>query len=69
MRPGVPVVLVDGRDVIVNVDPEHPKEARHLEFYKTGAAIENPDGLFFLGLCKIYVQQELGLYAFERISA
>lgn len=72
---GAKIVRVEDVDgfnflwAIVNVDPEHPKETRHLEFYKTGAAIKNPDELFYLGLCKIYVQQELGLYCFERISA
>ncbi len=49
------------------VDPESPKEVRHLEFYKTGQPIVNDKGLSYLGLCKLFIMQELGLYVFERI--
>jgi hypothetical protein len=38
-----------------------------LEFYKTGQPIENPNGLKFLGACKLFIMQELCLYVFERL--
>lgn len=53
---------------MVPTDPETPKEVRHLEFYKTGQPIEDDRGLKYLGLCKLFVMQELGLYCFERIE-
>ena len=52
---------------LVNIAEDHPKEIRNLEFYKTGQPIENPEGLVYLGLCKLFIMQELGLYVFERI--
>lgn len=49
------------------VDPEQMEiETRYIEFYKTGQPIENPDGLIYLGLCCLFIMQELGLYTFER---
>lgn len=54
---------------IVNPDPEWPVEIRHLEFYKTGQEIHNSEGLQYLGLCKLFIMQELGLYVFERTEA
>ena len=52
---------------IVNTDENHPKETRYLEFYKTGQPITGSDSLVYLGLCKLFVMQELGLYVFERV--
>jgi hypothetical protein len=50
------------------VDPEtRLTEQRHLEFYKTGQPIENSGDLVYLGLCKLFIMQELGLYVFERV--
>jgi hypothetical protein len=43
-------------------------EIRHIEFYKTGQPIENYESLVYLGLCKLFIMQELGLYTFERIT-
>ena len=54
---------------IVNIDEEHPKEKRFLEFYKTGQPIETPlQDLLFLGTCKLFIMQELCLYVFENVT-
>lgn len=51
------------------VDPEQAEtETRYIEFYKTGQPIENVEGLVYLGLCCLFIMQELGLYTFERIQ-
>lgn len=55
---------------IVNVPNEEEEietEVRYLEFYKTGQPIENDSNLVYLGFCKLFIMQELGLYVFERI--
>jgi hypothetical protein len=53
---------------IVNTEEDHPKEKRCLEFYKTGQPIETPLAhLFYLGTCKLFIMQELCLYAFENV--
>lgn len=52
---------------IVDTNPDCEKETRYLEFYKTGQPIDNPDTLVYIGLCKLFVMMELGLYVFERI--
>lgn len=52
---------------MVNVEPDWPTEVRSLEFYKTGQPIDKPDGLCYIGFCKLFICQELGLYVFERI--
>lgn len=53
---------------IVNTATEE-KESRHLEFYKTGQEIKTPlDNLVMLGTCKLFIMQELCLYAFENIK-
>ena len=49
------------------VNKTNPTEPRHIEMYKTGQPIPNPDGLTYLGLCTLFVAQELGLYTFERM--
>ena len=62
---------VDGKFylwAIVNTDLEHPIEKRALEFYKTGQPIEQIDSLVYLGLCKLFIMQELGLYVFENVT-
>jgi hypothetical protein len=54
---------------IVETDPEHPKEPRFIECYKTGQPIETPlEDLRYLGLCKLFIMQELGLYMFENVA-
>lgn len=54
---------------IVDTDAEHPKETRYIECYKTGQSIETPlEDLRYLGLCKLFIMQELGLYMFENIA-
>lgn len=53
---------------IVDVSDDAPKEIRHLEFYKTGQPILDDSNLVYLGLCKLFIMQELGLYCFERTS-
>jgi hypothetical protein len=49
------------------VNPEeHLTESRYLEFYKTGQEIHTPmRDLKFLGICKMFIMQELCLYVFE----
>ena len=50
-------------------EEEVETEERFLEFYKTGQEIQNPTHeLTYLGFCKLFIMQELGLYVFERIS-
>lgn len=69
---GSEIIRVDDVDgqfflwAMVNPDPDCETETRHLEFYKTGQPIENPVGLIYLGMCKLFIMQELGLYVFER---
>jgi hypothetical protein len=54
---------------IVEIDEDHPKEKRCLEFYKTGQPIITPiENLIFLGTCKLFIMQELCLYVFENVS-
>jgi len=43
-------------------------EVRNLEFYKTGQIIEDGSHLIYLGFCKLFIMQELGLYVFENIE-
>lgn len=51
------------------VDPEIKEtQFRSLEFYKTGQPIEDDSNLTYLGLCTLFIMQELGLYVFERLS-
>ena len=51
------------------VNPENPLVPRFLEFYKTGQPIKEPSNdLKYLGLCKLFIMQELGLYVFERVK-
>lgn len=52
---------------MVNTDPDVPTETVYLEFYKTGQPIDNRDGLCYIGFCKLFIMQELGLYVFHRI--
>lgn len=41
----------------------------HLEFYKTGQEINTPiSELKYIGFCKLFIGQELGLYVFVNIS-
>jgi len=50
-------------------DEEPELETRYLEFYKTGQSIETPtENLKYLGFCKLFIMQELGLYVFENIA-
>jgi len=53
---------------IVDTNPDHPKEVRYIEFYKTGQPIDKPDELVYIGLCKVFIMMELGLYCFERLT-
>ena len=70
---GSQIIRVDDVDglfflwAIVDTDIEE-MELRHIEFYKTGQPIENAETLVYLGLCKLFIMQELGLYTFERVS-
>lgn len=51
---------------IVDTDESAELENRYLEFYKTGQEIPTDlADLKFLGTCKIFIMQELCLYAFE----
>lgn len=49
-------------------DEEIETETRYLEFYKTGQTIGNDIGLVYIGFCKLFIGQELGLYVFERVK-
>lgn len=52
------------------VDPELPLEGRCLVCYKTGQPFkQNPNHLSYLGLCSLWIMQELGLYFFEDFGA
>lgn len=54
---------------IVDTDPDHPTEERHLEFYKTGQPMDEPVwGLEYIGQCRMFIMQELMLYVFERVK-
>ena len=71
---GAQIIRVDTVDgqlflwAIVNTDPEVKKVTRYLEFYKTGQPFtSNASDLFYLGSCRLYIMQELMLYAFENI--
>ena len=50
-------------------DEEVETEIRYLEFYKTGQPIEDDTYLIYLGFCKLFIMQELGLYVFERFKS
>lgn len=50
-------------------DEEQETEVRFIEFYKTGQPIETPtENLKYIGFCKLFIMQELGLYVFENIA-
>lgn len=50
-------------------DREPELEERFIEFYKTGQEITEPvTYLNYLGFCKLFIMQELGLYVFERFQ-
>ena len=55
---------------IVDVDEDQitQTERRFIELYKTGQLIEDSETLVYLGLCKLFIMQELGLYTFERLQ-
>lgn len=56
-------------DIQLEGEPEVEFEKRFLEFYKTGQPIETPsENLKYIGFCKLFIMQELGLYVFENIS-
>jgi hypothetical protein len=56
-------------DVQLEGEPEIEFETRYLEFYKTGQPIDTPiEHLQYLGFCKLFIMQELGLYVFENIA-
>ncbi len=55
--------------VEVSEEIEIETETRYIEFYKTGQPIETPiEHLQYLGFCKLFIMQELGLYVFENIA-
>ncbi len=44
-------------------------ENRFLEFYKTGQSIETDiNSLVYIGFCRLFIMQELGLYVFEKVE-
>jgi len=51
---------------IVNTYEDCETESRHLECYKTGQPIDDIQTLHYIGLAKLFIMQELGLYFFER---
>lgn len=54
---------------IVDTNPEHPVENRYLCCYKTGMEIDRDvNDLKYLGLVRLNIIQELGLYFFEEVS-
>ena len=69
---GAQIIRVDDVDgkfwLWAIVDTEAEKEPRYIECYKTGQPIETPlEDLHYLGLCKLFIMQVLGLYMFENI--
>jgi hypothetical protein len=71
---GAQIIRVDDVDgkfwLWAIVDTEAEKESRYIECYKTGQPIETPlEDLNYLGLCKLFIMQELGLYMFENTKA
>ena len=46
-----------------------PDEARHFRAYKCGGKIPDDLILLYVGMCAVFVQQELGLYIFEEVIA
>lgn len=62
---------VDGRLFLWAIieDSESKLENRVIELYKTGMPLENYDNLGYLGFCKVFIGQELGMYVFERIES
>jgi hypothetical protein len=71
---GAKIVRVEDVDgllflwAIVDTAKDSLKEFRHLEFYKTGQPIADDANLVYLGLCRLFIMQELGLYCFERVE-
>ena len=63
---------LDGRFflwAIVNPEEDTETETRYLEFYKTGQPIETETkDLKYIGFCKLFIMQELGLYVFENLA-
>ena len=63
---------LDGRFflwAIVNPEEDAETETRYLEFYKTGQPIETETkDLKYIGFCKLFIMQELGLYVFENLA-
>lgn len=54
---------------IVDTNPEYPTENRYLCCYKTGMEIDRDiNDLEYLGLVRLNIIQELGLYFFEELS-
>ena len=50
-------------------DQKNDTEVRFFEFYKTGQEILTPTkNLKYIGFCKLFIMQELGLYVFENIA-
>ena len=50
-------------------DQKNDTEVRFFEFYKTGQEILTPTkNLKYIGFCKLFIMQELGLYVFENTS-
>jgi len=50
------------------VDTNAPDEERYFHAFKTGAKIPDGLNLRYVGFCAVFVQMELGLYIFERVS-
>lgn len=74
MPRGASVIRIDGLDgalwIWAVVDTEQPLEVREFELFKTGG--EMPDNILYdyvyLGCGAIFVQMELMMYVFERVS-
>lgn len=72
---GAQILRVDSIDgkfwlwAIVDEQSTIDNEPRHIEMYKTGQPIDEPASeLRYIGLCRLYIMQELGLYVFERVK-
>ena len=63
------IVEFDEMEPIVGTEEDQQYETRYLEFYKTGQEIKTTsEDLHYLGFCKLFIMQELGLYVFENIN-
>lgn len=69
---GAEIIRMDNQDGMfwlwAVVDTRKPDEVRKFHTVKCGGNVPENKNLVYRGFCKIFVQQELGLYIFEDIG-